>query len=142
PYTGPSGYECMPSYYSDAAGPFGRNLAPSKRIRAAIRAAGFMTPLVTAGGIHNFEQAENVLASEQGDVVGFARQALADPDWFIKVRGGRGAEVRLCKYTNYCEALDQRHREVTCELWDRIGLDQPGVARSADGKRRLVAPDG
>lgn len=142
PYTGPSGYECMPSYYSDAAGPFGRNLAPSKRIRAAIRAAGFMTPLVTAGGIHNFEQAENVLASEQGDVVGFARQALADPDWFVKVRGGRGAEVRLCKYTNYCEALDQRHREVTCELWDRMGLDQPGVARSADGKRRLVAPDG
>ncbi|HEY0938977.1 MAG TPA: NADH:flavin oxidoreductase [Steroidobacter sp.] len=142
PYTGRSGYECMPSYYSDAAGPFGRNLAPSKRIRAAIRAAGFMTPLVTAGGIHHFQQAEEVLASEQGDVVGFARQALADPDWFIKVRSGRGAEVRLCKYTNYCEALDQRHREVTCELWDREGLDQPGVARSADGKRRLVAPDG
>ena len=27
PYTGHSGYECMPSYYSDAQGPFGRNLA-------------------------------------------------------------------------------------------------------------------
>jgi hypothetical protein len=49
--------------------------------------------------------------------------------------------VRLCKYTNYCEALDQRHREVTCELWDRIDLEQPGAALSADGKRRLVAPD-
>jgi 2,4-dienoyl-CoA reductase-like NADH-dependent reductase (Old Yellow Enzyme family) len=141
PYTGPSGYECMPSYYSDAVGPFGRNLPSSKLIRAAIRAAGFMTPLVTAGGIHNFQQAEDVLASEQADVVGFARQALADPDWFAKVRSGRGAEVRLCLYTNYCEALDQRHREVTCELWDREGLDQPGVTRSADGKRRLVAPD-
>lgn len=141
PYTGPSGYECMPSYYSDAVGPFGRNLAPSKAIRTAIRAAGYSTPLVTAGGIHNFEQAEAVLASEQADVVGFARQALADPDWFVKVSSGRGAEVRLCLYTNYCEALDQRHREVTCELWDRERLDQPGIARSADGKRRLVAPD-
>lgn len=141
PYTGPSGYECMPSYYSDAVGPFGRNLPPSKRIRAAIRAAGSQTPLVTAGGIHNFQQAEDVLASEQADVVGFARQALADPDWFTKVRSGRGAEVRLCLYTNYCEALDQRHREVTCELWDREGLDQPGIARSADGKRRLLPPD-
>ena len=49
--------------------------------------------------------------------------------------------MRLCKYTNYCEALDQRHREVTCELWDREGLDEVGVARSADGKRRLVAPE-
>jgi hypothetical protein len=48
--------------------------------------------------------------------------------------------VRTCIYTNYCEALDQRHREVTCELWDRIGLDEPGVMLSADGKRRLVAP--
>lgn len=141
PYTGRSGYECMPSYYSDAAGPFGRNLPPSKLIRAAIRAAGHPTPLVTAGGIHNFDQAESVLASDHADVVGFARQALADPDWFIKVLSGRGAEVRLCMYTNYCEALDQRHREVTCELWDREGLEQAGVVRSADGKRRLLAPD-
>jgi dimethylglycine catabolism A len=141
PYTGPSGYECMPSYYSDATGPFGRNLPPSKLIRDAIRATGHSTPLITAGGIHNFHQAEAVIEADQADVVGFARQALADPDWFIKVLSGRGAEVRLCLYTNYCEALDQRHREVTCELWDREGLDQPGVARSADGKRRLVAPD-
>ncbi|MBL8265216.1 NADH:flavin oxidoreductase [Steroidobacter sp.] len=141
PYTGPSGYECMPSYYSDATGPFGRNLVPSKRIRESIRAAGQVTPLVTAGGIHNFQQAEEVLVSEQADVVGFARQALADPDWFSKVLRGQGADVRLCMYTNYCEALDQRHREVTCELWDRQDLDQPGVARSADGKRRLIAPD-
>lgn len=140
PYTGRSGYECMPSYYSDAAGPFGRNLQPSSIIRTAIRSAGYTTPLVTAGGIHNFEQAEGVLASDHADVIGFARQALADPDWFEKVLHGRGAEVRLCMYTNYCEALDQRHREVTCELWDREALDEPNIARSVDGKRRLIAP--
>ena len=34
PYTGPSGYECMPSYYSDARGPFGRNVEPARRVRA------------------------------------------------------------------------------------------------------------
>ena len=140
PYTGPSGYECMPSYYSDAQGPYGRNLPAAGVIRAALRAAGFGTPLVAGGGIHNFDQAEGVLARGEGDLVSIARQALADPDWFRKVRAGRGAEVRLCKYTNYCEALDQRHREVTCELWDRERLRDPGVIRSADGKRRLVAP--
>lgn len=115
--------------------------ASSAALRAALRAAGHATPIVTAGGIHNFEQAEAVLASGQADVVGLARQALADPDWFRKVRLGRGAEVRLCLYTNYCEALDQRHREVTCELWDREALHAPGVARAADGKRRLLPPD-
>jgi 2,4-dienoyl-CoA reductase-like NADH-dependent reductase (Old Yellow Enzyme family) len=140
PYTGRSGYECMPSYYSDAKGPFGRNIKASQRIRARVREAGFATPIVLSGGIHHFNQAEEALSSGAADIVGFARQALADPDWFAKVRAGRGSQVRLCLYTNYCEALDQRHREVTCELWDRTGLDEPGVMLSADGKRRLVAP--
>jgi len=141
PYTGRSGYECMPSYYSDARGPFGRNLDATAQIRAAVRKKGFTTPVVAAGGIHSFEQAEAVLATGQADIVGFARQALADPDWFRKVASGRGAQVRLCLYTNYCEALDQRHRQVTCELWDREALDEPGVKRSADGKRRLTPPE-
>jgi dimethylglycine catabolism A len=140
PYTGRSGYECMPSYYSDATGPFGRNIGASASIRAAIRRAGFETPIVLSGGMHHFAQAEQALAEGSADIVGFARQALADPDWFSKVRSGDGARVRTCIYTNYCEALDQRHREVTCELWDRMDLDAPDVMLSADGKRRLVAP--
>jgi dimethylglycine catabolism A len=140
PYTGRSGYECMPSYYSDAIGPFGRNLLPTSRVRAAVRQHGLTTPVVVAGGIHNFEQAEACLVNEHTDIVGFARQALADPDWFRKVLSGHGSQVRMCLYTNYCEALDQRHRQVTCELWDREGLDEPGVRLSADGKRRLTAP--
>jgi dimethylglycine catabolism A len=140
PYTGRSGYECMPSYYSDARGPYGRNLQPAARIRAALRHAGLHTPVVVSGGIHNFEQAESALVLEQADIIGLARQALADPDWFLKVKTGRGETVRLCLYTNYCEALDQRHRQVTCELWDREGLDSPDVKRSLDGKRRLIAP--
>jgi 2,4-dienoyl-CoA reductase-like NADH-dependent reductase (Old Yellow Enzyme family) len=140
PYTGHSGYECMPSYYSDAKGPFGRNVNASTAIRAAIRAAGLATPIVLAGGMHHFAQAEQALRGGAADIIGFARQALADPDWFVKVREGRGNVVRRCIYTNYCEALDQRHREVTCELWDRSELDAPGAMLSADGKRRLVAP--
>lgn len=140
PYTGRSGYECMPSYYSDARGPFGRNVPAAARIRAHIHGAGLRTPIVLSGGIHHFNQAEQALESGTADIIGFARQALADPDWFVKVRSGRGAAVRLCLYTNYCEALDQRHREVTCELWDRTNLDEPGIMLSADGKRRLLPP--
>jgi 2,4-dienoyl-CoA reductase-like NADH-dependent reductase (Old Yellow Enzyme family) len=140
PYTGRSGYECMPSYFSDAHGPFGRNLESVARVRRAVRERGLQTPVVATGGIHNFEQAEAVLASEQADIVGLARQALADPDWFRKVASGHGSQVRLCLYTNYCEALDQRHRQVTCELWDREALQEPGVKLSADGKRRLTPP--
>ncbi len=141
PYTGPSGYECMPTAISDERGPFGRNVEPVARIRAAIRAAGHSTPIVVAGGLHGFDQAETILREGGADVLAAARQSLADPDWFLKMRLGRGSEVRRCVYTNYCEGLDQKHKQVTCQLWDREGLDEPGVARTSDGKRRLLAPD-
>ena len=140
PYTGPSGWECMPTVLADRAGPFGRNVPPAHAIRSAIRAAGFDTPVVVAGGIHAFEQAEQILASCAADIIGAARQSLADPDWFLKMRLGRGAEVRHCCFTNYCEGLDQMHKQVTCKLWDRASLDEPELARSVDGKRRLLAP--
>jgi len=140
PYTGPSGYECMPQYVSDERGPFGRNVDPSAAIRAAVRAAGLATPVVVTGGIHGFDQAEALLRDGKADVVGFARQSLADPDWFEKVRLGFGAEVRVCEYTNYCEALDQKHQQVTCQLWDREALDEPDIRKTKDGKRRLVPP--
>jgi 2,4-dienoyl-CoA reductase-like NADH-dependent reductase (Old Yellow Enzyme family) len=140
PYTGRSGYECMPTIYSDAQGPFGRNINLAAAIRAAVRGAGFDTPIITAGGICEFDQAEGVLERGEADLIASARQSLADPDWFLKLREGRGDEIRRCEFTNYCEALDQQHKQVTCKLWDREALDEPGVTLASDGKRRLIAP--
>lgn len=140
PYTGPSGWECMPTVLADEAGPFGRNVAPAARIRAAVREAGLTTPIVVAGGIHTFEQAEAILTAGAADMIGAARQSLADPDWFLKMRLGRGDEIRRCSFTNYCEGLDQMHKQVTCKLWDRLALEEPGIPLSSDGKRRLLAP--
>jgi 2,4-dienoyl-CoA reductase-like NADH-dependent reductase (Old Yellow Enzyme family) len=140
PYTGQSGYECMPTIYSDERGPFARNVPLAAEIRTAVRAAGLTTPVVTAGGIADFETAEQVLERGEADLIASARQTLADPDWFLKMRLGRGADVRRCEFTNYCEALDQQHKQVTCKLWDREQLDEPDVKLAADGKRRLVAP--
>jgi dimethylglycine catabolism A len=141
PYTGRSGWECMPTVLGDQQGPFGRNVAAAGRIRAAVRAAGLETPIVVSGGIASFDQAEQILAQGQADLVGAARQTLADPDWFLKIRLGRGQEVRRCVFTNYCEGLDQKHKQVTCKLWDRQQLDEPGIALSKDGRgRRLTAP--
>jgi 2,4-dienoyl-CoA reductase-like NADH-dependent reductase (Old Yellow Enzyme family) len=141
PYTGPSGWECMPTAIGDARGPFGRNLPAARAIRDAVRRAGFATPIVATGGVHSFAQAEAALERGDADLVGAARQSLADPDWWEKVRLGRGGEVRRCTYTNYCESLDQQHKAVTCRLWDKEGSEEPGVRRTADGKRRMVAPE-
>ncbi|MEO1841000.1 MAG: NADH:flavin oxidoreductase [Pseudomonadota bacterium] len=140
PYTGPSGYECIPGYLSDAFGPFGRNFTATAKVRTAIRSKGFGTPVVVTGGIHDFQQAQSLLESGTADVIGLARQSLADPDWFFKLRTGRGDDIRVCEYTNYCEGLDRKHKQVTCQLWDRTDLDEPGITRSRDNRRRLVAP--
>ncbi|HEV7684094.1 MAG TPA: NADH:flavin oxidoreductase [Pyrinomonadaceae bacterium] len=141
PYTGQSGYECMPTVLSDASGPFGRSVPLVAEIKQAVNKAGFKTPIVGVGGITTFEQAESILQQGQADLAGLARQALADPDWFVKVKLGRGEEVRRCTYTNYCEALDQAHRPVTCKLWDRVELAEPGIATVDEGRRRLLAPE-
>lgn len=140
PYTGKSGYECMPTTLSDATGPFGRTVPLVAQIKESVNVAGYKTPVVATGGIGTFLQAEDILQRGAADIVGFARQALADPDWFLKVRLGRGDEVRRCTYTNYCEALDQAHKQVTCKLWDRIELNDPEIVFAEDGRRRLIPP--
>jgi 2,4-dienoyl-CoA reductase-like NADH-dependent reductase (Old Yellow Enzyme family) len=139
PYTGPSGHECMPTTKMPA--PFGRNLPAVARIKHAVAAAGFSTPVVACGGISTFQQAEDTLAQGDADIVASARQSLADPDWMKKVREGRGAEIRRCFFTNYCEGLDQSHDVVTCQRWDRLKgqSDDATVMRTSDG-RRMVAP--
>jgi dimethylglycine catabolism A len=139
PYTGDSGWECMPTVWADARGPFGRNVPLAAAIRRALRADGHTTPVITSGGIATFEQAEAILARGEADAVGAARQSLADPDWFRKVALGLGHLVRRCEFTNYCEGLDQRHKPVTCKLWDRSAPTESGVPRTSDG-RRLIAP--
>jgi 2,4-dienoyl-CoA reductase-like NADH-dependent reductase (Old Yellow Enzyme family) len=139
PYTGESGHECMPTVHIGPPGPFSRNVPLAASIRRAVREAGLETPVVASGGIATFEQAEAILARGDADAVAMARQALADPDFWEKLRRGRGEDIRRCLFTNYCEGLDQMHKEVTCQRWDREELES-ARATSADGKRRLVAP--
>jgi len=139
PYTGQSGHECMPTTNIGPPGPFGRNVPLAAAIRKQLRKEGLSTPIVTSGGICSFWQAEEILQRGDADVIASARQSLADPDWFRKMRLGLGDQVRRCLFTNYCEGLDQAHRPVTCQLWDRIKVEEDEhVPLTADGRRYLA----
>lgn len=116
PYTGHSGHRCIPRAKSD---PPGVNLPLAAGIRAAVRSAGLATPVVGAGKIARFEQAENALREGQLDLVGLARALLADPDLPRKWLAGRDDQVRECVFCPFCEQEDQHHRIVTCTLWPR-----------------------
>ena len=121
PYTGPSGAQCMPTH--EAAE--GVNLHLPHTIRAALRTEGHTIPVVGAGRIHTRAGAEGALASGACDLVGMARQLLADPDWPRKLAAGHDAEVRTCKFTNVCEAMDRKHLPVRCQLWMKGGVMHP-----------------
>lgn len=122
PYTGPSGLQCMPTRDF----PDGVNLPLPRAIRAAVRHAGFTTPIVGAGRINTVEVAEAALQAGDLDLVGMARGLLADPDWALKARGALAGPIRYCRFTNACEALDRAHKPVRCQLWWKIGDHAPG----------------
>jgi dimethylglycine catabolism A len=116
PYTGHSGSVCIPRRKGDAPGV---NTYLAEGIREAVRAAGFTTPVVTAGKIHTFEQAESILRDGRADLIGMARALLADPDLPRKWLAGHDLAARACVFCPYCEDEDQHHRTVTCTLWPK-----------------------
>jgi 2,4-dienoyl-CoA reductase-like NADH-dependent reductase (Old Yellow Enzyme family) len=126
PYTGFSGRKCIPRDKKDA---FGVNTYLTTGIRNAVRGAGFRIPVVTAGKIHTFSQAESILVAGQADLIGMARALLADPDLPRKWLVGADQALRSCVFCPFCEDEDQHHRLVTCTLWPKA----PG-----DHRRRLT----
>jgi 2,4-dienoyl-CoA reductase-like NADH-dependent reductase (Old Yellow Enzyme family) len=116
PYTGPSGQTCIPRRKGD---PPAVNAHLAAGIRAAVRAAGFATPVIASGRISTFDVAEGLLQRGDADLVGMARALLADPDLPRKWRAGEDDTVRACVFCPFCEEEDQRHRVVTCTLWPR-----------------------
>ncbi len=142
PYTGPSGYECMPSYYSDERGPFGRNLQPAAAVRAAVRSAGLATPIVVSGGIHSFEQAETALRE------GMLRHRRLRPPGAGRpglVPQGPRRSRRRSAHCASTRTTARRSTSGTAKSRASCGTARvstsPGVRLSSDGKRRLLAPD-
>lgn len=53
-------------------------------------------PVIAVGRFNHPEQAEAVLARGDADLIAFGRQFLADPDFLIKAKEGRSADIRRC----------------------------------------------
>ncbi len=135
PYTGPSGQVCIPRRKGD---PPAVNAFLADAMRRAVRAAGGDVPVIVAGKIHTFEQAEGLLRAGRADLIGMARALLADPDLPRKWRAGCDTDVRACVFCPFCEHEDQHHRLVTCTLWPK----GPGGHRARLTPRAWPEPQG
>ncbi len=122
PYTGYSGDRCMPG---EAYPPL-----PHAHLAAGIKAFlnkhGYDIPVASVGKISDPADAERLLAAGQADMIGMARQLLADPDWVKKVAVGRGDAILRCIYCNVCKQLDENFKLVSCFLWPK-GLTQAPI---------------
>lgn len=133
PYTGYSGDRCMPG----AGYPDGFNRPIAAAIKRHLLAAGFATPVVSAGKISTPAMAEEILSAGEADLIGMARPLLADPDWPKKVRDGGWNRVVRCCYANVCKALDENFQQVRCFLWPKGEIQPP----QSDDKEAPRWPD-
>jgi 2,4-dienoyl-CoA reductase (NADPH2) len=89
--------------------PTGRNASPTKRAKMgtfvhlaeAIKKT-VSVPVMAVGRINLPEVAESILEEGRADLIGIARQLLADPYWPKKVQEGRVDEIVACKSCNTC----------------------------------------
>jgi len=141
PYTGYSGDRCMPGDWYPPL--------PHAHLAAAVKqyinVKGFTVPVISVGKISDPADAEALLQDGRADMIGMARQLLADPDWVKKLQDGRSDQIVRCIYCNVCKQLDENFKEVNCFLWPK-GLRQapPDVVDGAaphwpDGGAELAA---
>lgn len=145
-YSGYSGERAMPdAWYPDMP-----HVDLAADIKGFLNRKGFTTPVITAGKIWRAEDAEAILAEGKADMLGIARQLLADPDWPNKVKRGEIDRIIVCDYCNVCKALDGSHKKVVCFLWPKGALqappDDPGSTapawREDGGGLRVTLEDG
>jgi 2,4-dienoyl-CoA reductase-like NADH-dependent reductase (Old Yellow Enzyme family) len=89
--------------------PTGRNASPSKRAKmgtfvnlAEAIKKSVSVPVMAVGRINLPEVAESILEEGKADLIGIARQLLADPYWPKKVQEGRADEIVACRSCNTC----------------------------------------
>lgn len=100
-------------------------------------------PIIAFGRIVDPNLAESILRQGKADVVGFARQMLADPDYANKVLSGEPDRIRPCTGCNQtCFGHGEQDRNVTCVVNPHAGYGEYRVRASRIGERIVVVGSG
>jgi 2,4-dienoyl-CoA reductase (NADPH2) len=110
------------------------------KLRAALRAEGITTPLITSNRINTPDVAEGVLADGSADMVSMARPFLADAEFVKKARQGRADEINTCIACNQA-CLDHTFAQKisTCLVNPRAAYEQEIVLRPVNGAKKRIA---
>jgi 2,4-dienoyl-CoA reductase (NADPH2) len=96
-------------------------------------------PVVASNRINMPQDAEQLLARGDADLVSMARPFLADPDWVVKAQSGRSDEINTCIACNQA-CLDHTfsNKRATCLVNPRACHETELVYRPAVKKRRVA----
>jgi mycofactocin system FadH/OYE family oxidoreductase 2 len=116
-------------------------------VAAPVKAALKKLPMLCAPGrLGTPQEAEQVLADGQADMVGVARALIADPEWLLKVQQGRAEDIRHCTYTNQqCLAHIFRGLPIGCIQNPATGREKEwgiGTLTKASKKKRVMVVGG
>jgi 2,4-dienoyl-CoA reductase-like NADH-dependent reductase (Old Yellow Enzyme family)/thioredoxin reductase len=121
--------------------PRGFNVASAARVK---RETGMLTMAV--GRINRGDQAEEILASGQADLVVMGRAQLADPEFVTKVSQGREDEIVYCIGCNqgcFDAFVDPAMPHITCLRNPSVGLeDEQRLKPTPEPKLVYVAGGG
>jgi len=111
--------------------------APNAPVGAAVKAA-VSIPVMVSGAIATLDQAEQILAAGQADVVGMVRALIADPRLLEKASAGSHERARPCIAGNECHY----GRPVICAVNPAAGREAAMEAVPADRPKQVLVIGG
>jgi dimethylglycine catabolism A len=101
-------------------------------------------PVIAVGRIDTPDNAEQIVARGDAELVGLGRPLLADPDWAVKAAAGRAQDVRYCVAGNACWGSNVTQGVLACVNNPRLaaGDELKALAPAAKRKRIVVVGAG
>ncbi len=100
---------------------------------------------VIVGNSMTPEIAEETLRNGAADIIGLGRSLIADPEWPIKVREGRTADIRRCIRCNqgcFTALRDMRRKWISCIYNPTAGRECEDLLAEAQTKKSVVVVGG
>ena len=119
-------------------------MATYRSLQARIKPAVGSLCVVMSTRIQTPEQAEDILAEGEADMIGFCRAFIADPLWPSKAFGGRRDEVRRCIACNQCWGWISDGQPIGCTVNPTLGREYllGAIEKASTIKKVLVVGGG
>ncbi|QYB00227.1 FAD-dependent oxidoreductase (plasmid) [Rhodococcus sp. USK10] len=129
----------MSIFGTSAAKPTAYEVEDTARLKSAVGSL----PVIAVGRITTPEIGEEIIASGKADMIGMARQLIADPMWVRKAEENRSDDIRPCVGANWCVATQARSTPLACIHNPQVGRErQFREMSSSTGARRLAVVGG